>query len=147
MKKLLFLFLSTLLLTSCSKDDTPSESQPQKVSSATINFNGTIKTYNTFSITNNAGSDLLTISLNGNASDLFSMYIYNGTGTSVLQTLDLEYNSKSYNFINGVTTDVLNTNITTNNSEKIEGNFSGTLHDTDTNSPLTITSGTFVFYK
>jgi hypothetical protein len=147
-----FIFVLSLFLIflSCSKSDNEqtNNSEP-KVSSVSAKINGTLKNYNTISITPYPTEGYhITASVNGSASDLIEMDIFNNTGTGTLITTNFLLKNNSINYEPNVAAG-FGTNVTTNNSTLVQGSFSGQMWHQNSTPPLyiSISKGTFKVYK
>lgn len=147
-----FIFVLSLFLIfiSCSKSDNEqtNNSEP-KISSVTAKIDGTLKNYNSVSITPYPTEGYhITASINGSASDLIEMDIFNNTGTGTLITTNFSLKNNSINYEPNVATG-FGTNVTTNNSTLVQGSFSGQMWHQNGTTPLyiSVTEGAFKVYK
>lgn len=132
---------------SCSKSD--DEEVVPKISSVTAKIDGTLKNYNTVSISPypTEGYHILA-SVNGSASDSVEMDIFNntGTGNSIITNILIKHNSVVYepNASAG-----FGTNVTINNPSYVQGSFTGQMWHQNGSSPLyiSVSEGTLNVYK
>lgn len=144
MKKIfLYLFAVSLALSSCSKDDSTSNTL-KKIS---MTIGGQVKTFNTISVTEEVYevgtedeyTDLVILASNGTETISIGL-AKEETGTDVIYYFSyVDSNDDDY-----YNTDSFNTNVTVNSSSKnLKGTFSGILQGSEMGTTINVTKGSF----
>ncbi len=143
MKKLLLLPL-LLILFGCSNDESAPNTPPNlNISFMEYRVDNTTKTTTNVSYIYSASNTLKATGTHDGANNCVIFVNDSGTGSTIIQTIEIKH--QALNYLPGTN---FTTNISVNDSERIEGTFSGVFRkDSDPNVQISITNGVFRIMK